>query len=330
MHSFRSFNSFSFPCRAKPEKGKSFSLFQCLTAGGDASRKNSLEFTNTGAFLQDNENEEAKNSQSERAALQPKKVQSTDAPKIAHQSSSTESIDSKKIVPTNPFKRVDKSKKTELELKIIDAQDKHPSQKKDIFKAIFASDSDDDGKDTDNENGADDSKVSSIKPDNVAELKKPSSLFSDHPLLPDDAFLPKSAKEINILRNTSPPSGIFKGLMAKPRYTASTSAAKARNDATPKDSESLDPSVYGPVLPPQKPPASQSATVALPPKKASSSNVASVSGANGSEYKVYYEEQWTEKKTKKKKKDDKKDDRKDRHKHKSKKSKKEKHKSKKR
>uniref|UniRef100_T1GJ47 Uncharacterized protein n=1 Tax=Megaselia scalaris TaxID=36166 RepID=T1GJ47_MEGSC len=81
--------------------------------------------------------------------------------------------------------------KTELEVKIEERKDQHPAEKKDLFKAIF-DDSEDDEED-------DDEKVPENKP-------VPPEILS---------ALTKPAAEVNLLRNTSPPRGIFAALFSE-------------------------------------------------------------------------------------------------------------------
>lgn len=222
--------------------------------------------------------------------------------------------------------------KTELEMKIIEAKDEHPSKKKDIFKAIFDSDSESDESEAD-ETSTTDAHV-------MASLTKPSSSTSAiYSHLPDDAFRPKSAREINILRNTSPPRGIFSGLIKKVEpsnlsKSTETVSSDKKSTATEKDNVET-PDAYGPCLPPSKPSSingnlRNATPIATPTTSSALNAVASVS--LGKDYKVVYEEKWIEKSDGEKKKKSKKEKKhkEDRDKHKSKKQKKEKHKKKKR
>lgn len=218
--------------------------------------------------------------------------------------------------------------KTELEMKIMNAQGEHPSKKKDIFKAIFDSDSES-GSDSDDEENSNEKSNADI----MASLSKPStSSMAMYAHLPDDAFKPKSAKDMNILRNTSPPRGIFSSLAKKLEQTAKSKAAEIHEKVPMEDA----PDTYGPSLPPQilrsnsnkvEPKQSQPAKAT----KNTSTSVASISLGKNSDYKVVYEEKWIEKSDDKEKKSKKeKKHKKDRDRHKSKKNKKEKHKKKKR
>lgn len=138
--------------------------------------------------------------------------------------------------------------KTELEQKILETQDEHPSKKKDLFKAIFDSDSDGDDDDIENEEKS----VSENKSDPILEFKGQLSTMAAadtvYSSIPDDAFMPKSAKEINVLRNTSPPRGIFKSL-AEMEPSRKLKVTIDTNNDTPCESIVI-PDSYGPSLPP--------------------------------------------------------------------------------
>lgn len=203
--------------------------------------------------------------------------------------------------PNITLKKIIKPK-TDLEIKIYEMRDEHPSKKKDIFCAIFESDEDtNDSSKADND--GEDPKLSN---EILSNLVKPStSATAVYSSLPNEAFMTKSAKELNILRNTSPPRGIFQSLMkAKPKVDNEVKVLA--NDSHTNDVELIDNS-YGPSLPPSL---SKSSTATAPPglkSKRTSDNSSRRS-----------EDQWVEKSSghKKKSKKEKK------HKHKSKKSKK--------
>lgn len=241
------------------------------------------------------------------------------------------------------IKRTNKPK-TELEMKIMNAQDEHPSRKKDIFKAIFDSDSDNGSSDEDDvdsgeANTAPYKNPISINADMMATLTKPSTSSSAaiHSQLPDEAFRPKSAREINILRNTSPPRGIFSGLIRKQELTAKStlnenqreiSTDKTNTEIEEEDKQSLD--TYGPSLPPMPPknPHKESPASFASTSVHARNSMASVSLGKNADYRVIYEEKWIEKSDEKEKKSKKeKKHKKDKDKHKSKK---QKHKKKKR
>lgn len=354
---------------AKPEKGNTFSLFQCI-ANTEAARRNRLEFTNVGAEKSEEKPNSTEAPLSEKPAQNPPQnppvttftappndqkmeEQAPTPPLIERKSTATvDSPDSGRTAAKpaienrieNPVIKRTNKPKTELEMKIMEAQDEHPSRKKDIFKAIFDSDSDDGNSDDDDVDGSEANATAfrnpfSINADLMATLTKPSTSSSAiHSQLPDEAFRPKSAREINILRNTSPPRGIFSGLIRKPEPTDKTTPSEnqceistdKRNSEMEEDKQSLD--TYGPSLPPPMPPKNPQ----IPPSFASTSvqannSVASVSLGKNSDYRVIYEEKWIEKSDEKEKKSKKeKKHKKDKDKHKSKKPKKEKHKKKKR
>lgn len=193
-------------------------------------------------------------------------------------------------------------KKTELELKIIDAKDKHPAQKKDIYKAIF--DSSDDESDADAEPTEN---VADINQDAANKDMRQTQPAPNYQPLPDIAFMPQSAKELNILRNTSPPRGIFSGLLTASRKTEQVKPVQDTEDNIRIE---LPENSYGPSLPPKFQGPSTGSTVPI-------------AGSYGS-IKVHLDEHWIEKgnsspetkpkKEKKVKKKSKKERKKDKHK----------------
>lgn len=120
--------------------------------------------------------------------------------------------------------------KTDLEIKSLAMGTKHPAEKKDLFKAIFDSDDDDD--DVDETNPSDKS------------LQPPAQNQSD--------YLPKSSAILNVLRNTSPPRGIFSNLFT-PKVTIvkppeiDLSTKLAMEEETNYDAKTD--LLYGPTLP---------------------------------------------------------------------------------
>lgn len=338
-------------CRTKPEKGNTFSLFECI-ANTESARRNRLEFTSRTHEENDpleTKKSETKSDKNPMEILQNKTIIPDAIPKPSPRRWSDKppiavapviepkTVESFELSARNESK-VDNSlvkrnkPKTELEIKIIEAKDEHPSKKKDIFKAIFDSDSESD------ESEADESSENAPF-DVVASLTKPSSSTSAiYSQLPDEAFRPKSAREINILRNTSPPRGIFSGLIRKmepSNLTKSTELVSSDKKSTATVDDNVEASdAYGPSLPPPRPSSIngnlKSATNQTPTASSALNAVASVS--LGKDYKVVYEEKWIEKSDGEKEKKSKKEKKhkKDRDKHKSKKQKKEKHKKKKR
>lgn len=258
-----------------------------------------MEFTNTGSFLSDNDNEKAKLDQLERnqATRQPPKPQVSDTsksvpstsskiPTTVHTASST-SIESAVSLKSLPKKD---TQVTELEQKIIDAQEKRPSEKIDIFKAIFE-DSDDDEDDNVQKN----KEMSLVNVQNVDE-----SLSSKRMTSANFFDLPKTAEEMNILRNLSPPRGIFAGLIAK-----SNAAIEQMKKDHPEPSVSevtMPADCYGPSLPPSiqaKKIISSEVSVESTSKaeRSQQSNTKKLitESENGSQYKIYVEEKWVEK-----------------------------------
>lgn len=137
--------------------------------------------------------------------------------------------------------------KTELEQKILETQDEHPSIKKDLFKAIFDSDSDND--DNENEEKSESGNKSEPLLQFKAQLSTMAAANSVYSSIPDNAFMPKSAKEINVLRNTSPPRGIFKSLAELEPSRKLKVTTDTHND-TPCAADPI-PDSYGPSLPPK-------------------------------------------------------------------------------
>lgn len=332
--------------RSKPEKGNTFSLFECI-ASGETARRNRLEFTSAPKDDRDEiELRRLEYKSTDKSYQPPTNLDNIPLPPSSSASISNESVPSiSSLVVTkmdvtenrNDNTTGKRSKpKTELEMKIIDTQNEHPSKKKDIFKAIFDSDSENEsGSDTEHDSSerSNATKAASINIDIMASLTKPStSSMAMYAQLPDDAFKPKSAKDINILRNTSPPRGIFSSLVKKPESIPKIDSNKNDEKLSTNDHTDETPDLYGPSLPP---PILRTNPNNLQPEKseviANKTSTASISLGKNSDYKVIYEEKWieksddTEKKSKKEKKH-----KKDRDRHKSKKHKKEKHKKKKR
>lgn len=335
-------------------------MFECI-ANTEAARRNRLEFTSVKHGERDvfeeskkiDDKPHEKSNQVAAVETQPKIPQQQHVkekrpamslatpkpPVVAFETPSNQIVETK---PEPPIVKRNKPK-TELEMKILQTQDEHPSKKKDIFKAIFDSSGESDDSDDDDAPSAGTSKstTTSVAADVLAALTKPSSaMASMYSQVPDDAFRPKSAREINILRNTSPPRGIFSGLMKKSeppiervpdKIEPPDSAAKSDENDEP------EPDIYGPSLPPPKFTARQptatasSSSINGNAEKNAKSSVATISLGKHSDVKVIYKEKWIEKSDEKEKKSKKeKKQKKDRDRHKSKKQKKEKHKKKKR
>lgn len=333
------FNLFVFQCflnRAKPEKGNTFSLFECI-ASTESARRNRLEFTSV---------HPAENEQDELKKIAEKFHEQKNPTKSMEESVFTVKLEDIPI-PATPMvqtnikesitlaeekheatviKRVVKPK-TELEIKIASAQGEHPSKKKDIFKAIFDSDSENDSSEENDETNDDSTAMSK---DLMTSLTKPStSSAALYAQLPDDAFKPKSAREINILRNTSPPRGIFSGLTRKIESTKLDLTTQNTEQLTGAKQTEEDLNSYGPSLPPAK---VTSSSNGQPDKSTSQSDKSSsLSSISLGKTKIIYEEKWIEKSSEKEKKSKKeKKHKKDKHKSKKPKKDKDKHKKKKR
>lgn len=279
---------------------------------------------NTGAYLQDEENEKAKQSQAEREAqlkqsTEPKKSEATSKASEPKEAFRSPAVTSSAVITAKPSipVRKENAKKTELELKIIDAKDKHPAQKKDIYKAIF------DSSDEETETEADEIVQENVEIVTPADSTRQAQPAPNYQPLPDIAFMPKSAKELNILRNTSPPRGIFSGLNIK-RPTKQVDTTSTQADVEDKKSMDLPADSYGPTLPPSfqhAPVAGRSISTASADEPRHT--ITSITTKNGNILQVHTEEQWVEKesspeskhkKEKKVKKKNKKERKKDKHK----------------
>ncbi|XP_053679549.1 G patch domain-containing protein 1 homolog [Anopheles nili] len=168
-------------------------------------------------------------------------------------------------LPPPVLSRKTEKKRTELEEKVLQATNKKPEDKRDLFKSIFCS-SDEEGE----------SKPNSSSKEEKAPAEACSVLTDEEKLKMVDSFIAiKPASQVNILRNNSPPRGIFKNLFEfkqPPRVerehvlqcssksvktTGQKDAEKKseRHSSTSSDSEpdsasdSEDTEYYGPKLP---------------------------------------------------------------------------------
>ncbi|XP_053659048.1 G patch domain-containing protein 1 homolog [Anopheles marshallii] len=108
---------------------------------------------------------------------------------------------SSRVIPQRPEK-----KRTELEVKVLQATNKKPEEKRDLFKSIFCSS---DEEDDETQNG--EQMQSSKSDDTLSAGQNP--LTDEEKLKMVDSFVAiKPASQMNILRNNSPPRGIFKNL----------------------------------------------------------------------------------------------------------------------
>uniref|UniRef100_A0A182JRA6 G-patch domain-containing protein n=1 Tax=Anopheles christyi TaxID=43041 RepID=A0A182JRA6_9DIPT len=116
--------------------------------------------------------------------------------------------DEERIEPPKPQtsrvvpKKLEK-KRTELEEKVLEATNKKPEEKRDLFKSIFCSSDEEEYNSREDEQSKPDEKTPSGQ---VA-------LTDEEKLKMVDSFVSiKPASQLNILRNNSPPRGIFKTL----------------------------------------------------------------------------------------------------------------------
>lgn len=217
--------------KANPNANKSgaFSLFQCLGQSGGSKNRNRRrdeprEFTP--AIKSDDENSKLlkmiSSSRPTTSRTEPPVIKPT--PGIVEPPKSTP-----KMIPVvNPIKIVPK---TELEIKVLAAESKHPAEKKDIYKAIFDSSSDDESDE--------ETHTTIIAPTNIPAI-----------------VIPKLSRDVNVLRNTSPPRGIFANFLSKPTALASVPEPIVNNEpdtnqATTDKADTIgaDNNVYGPILP---------------------------------------------------------------------------------
>ncbi|XP_031629990.1 G patch domain-containing protein 1 homolog [Contarinia nasturtii] len=314
----------------KPDKGNTFSLFKCI-ANPETVRRKQLEF----AILQQEDSDQVEvkkiEDMSEESEKPTKNVQNSSASDHNEKLSPAPVKQVVQSLPPEPNSKIETNAKLEtsipkrnkpkndLEMKILNAQDEHPSKKKDIFKAIFDSDNESDKSDEDGEvNNFNVVKKPVINDDVMSTLTKPSSSVT---------ALCAKIPDLSC-RNTSPPRGIFSGLTNINRSVETkTSELKSTEETSNEDTSDA----YGPSLPPMKP------SHSIDNKSNNSIQQAELNSINSislNKTKVFYEEKWIEKSDEKEKKSKKhKKHKKDGDKHKSKKDKKdkkEKHKKKKR
>lgn len=122
--------------------------------------------------------------------------------------------------------------KTELEQKVEENLNKRPEEKKDLFKAIFCDSSEE-------EEETEEASTSTKSVPDTEKLKLLESFVATKP-----------AGEFNILRNKSPPRGIFKNILEESRLKEPP-PKKASSDSS-EDSNQEEESYYGPKLPKTK------------------------------------------------------------------------------
>lgn len=153
------------------------------------------------------------------------------------------------IIKSKPVEIPVTKNKTDLEIKSLSMEAKHPSEKKDLFKAIFDSDDDED-EDTATETNSVDANAAQIG----SQPTIPAKIY----------FSPKPAAILNVLRNSSPPRGIFSN-MFKATTEIVEKAPAIESSATSlleeKSKQNLDVNIpsappslllYGPSLPANK------------------------------------------------------------------------------
>nr|XP_040233027.2 G patch domain-containing protein 1 homolog [Anopheles coluzzii] len=117
-----------------------------------------------------------------------------------------------RTVPTKPPYK----KRTELEEKVLEAANKKPEEKRDLFKSIFCSSDEEEQEDEQSKN-----QQPSKPADGPAAPSGSAALTDEEKLKMVDSFVSiKPACQLNILRNNSPPRGIFKNLFEfkKPQH----------------------------------------------------------------------------------------------------------------
>lgn len=134
---------------------------------------------------------------------------------------------------TKPVKRSD------LEQKVLDSVNKKPEEKKDLFKSIFCSSDEEDMNE---------------KPPDTDQLPTSSMNEADKLKLVESLVAIKPASQMNVLRNNSPPRGIFKSIfdIKRPENEAATSLTIAVSDGSSSSSEGEpeeEDAYYGPKLP---------------------------------------------------------------------------------
>ncbi|EAA00124.4 AGAP011880-PA [Anopheles gambiae str. PEST] len=165
-----------------------------------------------------------------------------------------------RTVPTKPPYK----KRTELEEKVLEAANKKPEEKRDLFKSIFCSSDEEEQEDEQSKN-----QQPSKPADGPAAPSGSAALTDEEKLKMVDSFVSiKPASQLNILRNNSPPRGIFKNFVLQCSSKAAAGKAKeilqqavkdgAKNDTDSSSdsdpdsaSDSDEPEYYGPRLPSQ-------------------------------------------------------------------------------
>lgn len=242
--------------RSKPDsRPNSFSLFSCLNDGNESTMKKPLQFMKTNDVYAGEENELAKIKQRDRNALLREKERGAINSMARHDTASiplppSPAIPSKlpaEILPKRP------QPKTEIEKDILKRQNEHPAKKKDIFKAVFDSssdDDDDDGDAADNDRAANETNNGASSGSIGGEQSVESSAAISKAKATIAMILSQTAEEVNILRNNSPPRGLFAGLVRKPAMPMNVEPqAEKQDDEKARADELPDVGAYGPCLP---------------------------------------------------------------------------------
>lgn len=173
------------------------------------------------------------------------------------------------VIKSKPVEIPTAKKRSDLELKSLSMETKHPSEKKDLFKAIFDSDEDEDT-------------ATESNPSDVNVLQ--TSLQPTTTVLCNN-FLPKPATILNVLRNSSPPRGIFSNMFkttAEVAEKAPEIESSKKGLLEEKANISVDiaevpasrPLLYGPSLPANTPTAATT-TLLIPGATSTNSKVKS-------------------------------------------------------
>ncbi|XP_053683768.1 G patch domain-containing protein 1 homolog [Sabethes cyaneus] len=130
------------------------------------------------------------------------------------------------------------AKQSKLELIVLECVNKKPEEKKDLFQSIFCSSDEEDSND-----------------EQVMEKSEASSMTASEKLkLVESLVAIKPASEINVLRNDSPPRGIFKSIL-EIKVTPQSLGTKAPQQPVSAESSShsaragVTEEYYGPKLP---------------------------------------------------------------------------------
>uniref|UniRef100_A0A182WDX4 G-patch domain-containing protein n=1 Tax=Anopheles minimus TaxID=112268 RepID=A0A182WDX4_9DIPT len=121
-------------------------------------------------------------------------------------------------------------KRTELEMKVLEATNKKPEEKRDLFKSIFCSSDEEDGEQT-----------QSTKSDGTPSSGR-NMLTDEEKLKMVDSFVAiKPASQMNILRNNSPPRGIFKNLFEYKKPSNGGEEDSSKRDGVASNSQQPSP-----------------------------------------------------------------------------------------